>query len=71
MVPATSKNEFDRATMDDIKILANTDKVQAVYDQKNNIWGISLFKDEEFKINDDLSLDKRDFIQSKKIVINM
>ncbi|WP_158679141.1 polysaccharide lyase 8 family protein [Anaerococcus marasmi] len=66
MVPATSKNEFDRAPMDDIKILANTDKVQAVYDQKNNIWGISLFKDEKFKINDDLSLDKKGLYTIKK-----
>ena len=66
MVPATSKNEFDRAPMDDIKVLANTNKVQAVFDQTNNIWGISLFKDEEFKINDDLSLDKRGLYTIKK-----
>lgn len=66
MVPATSKDEFDEAPMDDIKILANTAKVQAVFDQTNNIWGISLFKDEEFKINDDLSLDKKGLYTIKK-----
>ena len=66
MMPATSKDEFDKAPIDDIKVLANTNKVQAVFDQTNNIWGISLFNDEEFKINDDLSLDKKGLYTIKK-----
>lgn len=66
MVPATSKDEFDKAKMDDIKVLANTNKVQAVFDQTNNIWGISLFEDEEFKVNDDLSLNKKGLYTIKK-----
>lgn len=66
MVPAISKDEFEKAPMDDIKILANTDKVQAVFDQKNNIWGISLFEDEKYKINDELSLDKKGLYTIKK-----
>lgn len=66
MMPATSKDEFDKAPIDDIKVLANTNKVQAVFDQTNNIWGISLFNDEEFKINDELSLDKKGLYTIKK-----
>lgn len=66
MMPSTSKDEFEKASMDDIKVLANTDRVQAVYDQTNSIWGISLFEDEVFKINDDLSLDKKGLYTIKK-----
>lgn len=66
MMPATSKDEFDKAPIDDIKVLSNTNKVQAVFDQTNNIWGISLFNDEEFKINDELSLDKKGLYTIKK-----
>ena len=66
MVPAISKDEFEKAPMDDIKILANTDKVQAVFDQTNSVWGVSLFEDEKFKINDDLSLDKKGLYTIKK-----
>lgn len=66
MVPATSKDEFDKENIDDIKILANTNKVQAVFDETNNIWGISLFEDGEFKVNDELSLDKKGLYTIKK-----
>ena len=66
MMPAASKDDFDKENVNDIKILSNTNKVQAVYDERNNIWGISLFEDEEFKVNDDLILDKKGLYTIKK-----
>ncbi|MFM1539083.1 polysaccharide lyase 8 family protein [Helcococcus bovis] len=57
MYPNISKSEFDKVSENNIKVLQNDSKIQAVKDVKNNVWGLVIYDDNtKFKIDDNLSL---------------
>lgn len=60
MVPALYREEFNKIKDNSgIEIISNNDKCQAVYDKENKIWGVVLYEDEKFKLNEDTELSNK------------
>lgn len=57
MYPNISKSEFDKVSENNIKVLQNDNKIQAVKDVKNNVWGVVIYDDNTtFRLDENLTL---------------
>lgn len=65
LIPSVNKKTFDKMSNQKIDILANNEDVQAVRD--NNIWAVSLFKDMDFKIDENITINNRGIYTIKKV----